>query len=259
MAPRIGSSRHVPDRIIDTWIYKVKDVEFEQREWVEPEDDDPKDDRGLDARNESQSYEMKKQRVKNKIVTMQVELHKKTSQSEEPPHPTEDVHFEVYCKELNLRMEGTDIAALRAAVWDFLDKKFEIKWEYYYLVRVDHQRAWRADGTGMVFSYDGVWKGTTWDGKLLLKQYDGTEMKIKVWPGEFTDKGGNVIACIPANDMNKAALEEFTRRIDVLRKKLADFLRPDQIMQTLTNMAGLALLPPAPSSDLPPEANEPEP
>jgi hypothetical protein len=250
MATKVGQSRHVADRVIDTWIYKVKDVEFETREYVEPEDGD----HGKDERSESERYEMKKQRVKNKIVTMQVELHKKTTHSEEPPHPTQDVHFEVYCKELDLRMNGTDIEALRAAVWAHLDKKFGIKWEYYYLVKVEKQRAWRADGTGMVFNYDGVWKGTTWDGKLLLKQYDGGHYVIKVWPGEFTDEHDKVIACIPADEMNKTALKEFTRRIDVLREKLADFLRPENIVATLTNMSALALLPPAPPGE--PKDNE---
>lgn len=245
MPPRIGDKRHVPHRVIDTWIYKVKDVEFETRDYVESDEEGP----GPDERPQSERYEMQKKRVKNKLITMQLILHKKNTHSEEPPHPTEEVHFEVKCKEIDVTMEGTDIEALRAAAWDFLDKKFQIKWEYYYLVKVEHNRPWRADGTGMVFSYDGVYKGTTWDGKLLLKQYEGSKFKIKVWPGEFTDNGGNIIACIPANDLNKAALEEFCRRMDEMRKVMADYLRPARILQTLADLSGQLPFLPAPQPE----------
>jgi ferritin-like protein len=34
--------------------------------------------------------------------------------------------------------------------------------------------------------------------------------------------------------------------VDVLRDNLAEFLRPDVIMQNLANLSGCALLPPAP-------------
>lgn len=253
MPPRIGERRHVPDRVIDTWIYKVKDVEFENREYIEPEGEDP----GQDERQENERYEMKKQRVKNKIITMRLELHKKTSQSEEPPHPTEDVHFEVYCKELDLRMSGTDIELLRTAMWEHLDKKFAIKWEGYYLVEVKESRSWGGkSGTGIQFEYDTVWRGTTWDGKFLLKKYDGSHFVIRPWPGEFTDNGGNVMACIPATEENKAALKEFCKRMDRMREVMADYLRPERILKTLADLGGAMPFLPAPSTDKPPDAAE---
>lgn len=245
MPRRTGETRHNPDRVIDTWIYKVKDVEFETREYVEGGEEDT-DERGRDTRPRSERYEFRKQRVKNKLVKVELRYCKETLQSDEPPHPTKNVSFEVYCDELDLKMAGTDIEALRAAVWERLDKRFEIKWEAFFLVTVNRERPWHGDGTGMMFSYDVVYRGTTWDGKFLLKQYDGSEFKIKPWPGEFTDKGGNVLACIPVTDMNREALEQFAKRIDILRGKLADFLRPENILQTLANLSGLALLPPVP-------------
>ena len=244
MPRELGSKRNVPDRVIDTWVYKVKDVEFEHREWVDPELEPGE----RDTRQADEKYEMRKERVKNKVVTIEVRLCKTTRQSEEPPHPTEDVHFEVYCEELKLKIEGTDIDALRAAIWDRLDKRFEIKWEQFYLIEVDENRPWGgASGTGIMFEYDTVWRGTTWDGKFLLKKYEGHEFKIKTWPGEFTDKGGKVIACIAATDQNREALEEFCKRMDQMRKVMSDYLRPARIMETLANLSGnLPFLPPAP-------------
>jgi hypothetical protein len=44
---------------------------------------------------------------------------------------------------------------------------------------------------------------------------------------------------------NREALEEFGKRIDALRERLADYLKPQHIMKTLTGLNGLALLPQA--------------
>lgn len=250
----LGDRRHVPDRLFDTWIYKVKDVEFEQPEYVKPGDDD-EDERGRDTRNSDEKYVPRKQRVKNKIVEIKVYYIKKTKQSEEPPHPTEEVKFEVKCKELKLDMEGTDIEHLKAAVWDRLDEKFKIKWEGFYLVEVERNHPWGGyTGAGIMFKYDHVYRGTTWDGKLLLKRYEGHEFKIKPWPGDFTDKGGHVIACIPETELNKSALENFCARMDELRKVMADYLKPEVILKTLANLSQTMPFLPAPKEE--PKENE---
>jgi hypothetical protein len=245
MSRRLGSTRHVPERVIDTWYYKVKDVEIERNEYIEPEDGD----HGHDEREDHEKHVVKGERIVNKTVKIELILHKKTSQSEEPPHPTESVEFEVKCEELKLNMTGTDIEALRAGMWDQLDAKFDIKWEQFYLVTVSPTRGWNgAAGTGILFEYDNVWRGTTWDGKLLMKKYDSHEFKIKPWPGEFTDKGGKVIACIPVNEMNTLALQNFSDRMDKMREVMADFLRPEKIMQTLADLSGHLPFLPAPST-----------
>jgi len=249
MPRELGSSRHNPYKLIDTWVYKVKDVEIERLDYVSPEDED-KDERGRDQRKHIDRHERRKERIKNKIVKIELRMEKQTEQSEEPPHPTRNVSFELVCQELDIKMEGTDIEVLRQAMWGALDKKFEVKWEHFFLVEIDQQRPWGGgDGTGLIFSYKGVYRGTTWDGKFLMKEWSGHEMKIKVWPGAFTDSGGKIIACIEDNEMNRAALDEFSKRIDELRKRLAEFLTPERIMQTLTNLAGVALLPPVPKND----------
>jgi hypothetical protein len=230
---RLGDKRHIPSKVIDTWVYKVKDVELERMEYIpEEEREDP-----------LVKTRVQRERVVNKIVTIEVRLEKKTKQTEEAPHPLDTVSFTVVCKELDIEMRGTDIEALRAAMWSKLDTQFEIKWERYFLVDVDQSRPFTGLGTGLTVSYDTVYKGTTWDGKLLLRRWSYRDERIELWPGEFRVKGNRVIACIPGTDANEESLKEFVRRVDLLREKLQDFLRPDQILQTLANLRGFNLLP----------------
>lgn len=100
----------------------------------------------------------------------------------------------------------------------------------------------------MEFSYERVEKGVTWDGKELLRQRDWrADVVVKPWPGRFEDRNGRVIACIEVTDHNTAALEEFTRRIHELRRRLSDTLKPENIGHTLATLSSLALLPPAPA------------
>jgi hypothetical protein len=130
-------------------------------------------------------------------------------------------------------------------MWDLLSDKYRTKWETYYLVEIKPEHVYEGIGTGFTFGWDEVEKGVAWDGSLLLRQhrnYGGTV--ISPWPGEFRDKNGKVMACIPGTPENLRALREFRDRIDALREKLADFLRPDVIQQTLSNLSGNNLLPP---------------
>jgi len=236
MPRKIGETRHNPYRVVDTWVYEVKEVEIERFEAV------PKDER----EDGDDKHVIHKERVVNRKVMCELRMDKKTAQSNLPPHPTQSVAFELVCEELDFRLTGTDIDALRAAMWAKLDKKFEIQWTSYYLVQVRRARVYEGMGEGLEFSYSDVYKGITWDGKLLMRKWSWREERIEPWPGAFKDEGGKVMACIPANDTNREALKEFGRRIGVLRDRLADFLRPDKIEQTLANPAGFALLPPAP-------------
>lgn len=239
--PPPGSRRHVPEKVIDSWVYKVKDVEFDVEDYIPEEEREDED---------SPQYKRRKERVRNKIVKVELRMEKTTKQSEEAPHPLDTVKLSLVCPELKIKLEGTDVESLRATMWSMLDKKYEIKWEPYFLVEISHSYPYTGLGTGLTFSYKNIYKGTTWDGKSLLKVYRGgsygSSDKIEPWPGAFTNKNGNVIACIQETDANRDALTEFSRRIDVLRQALAGFLKPETILQTLTDMAGLRLLPPAP-------------
>jgi hypothetical protein len=172
-------------------------------------------------------------------------MEKKTAEAGGPPYALTEVNFLVTCDDPKFKFQGTDIEELRYAAWDKLDDKYKINWENYYLVQVQPERIYEGLGSGLSMSYKHVYKGTTWDGKELMKEsaWRG-EPKISAWPGRFTDNAGRAIACIPDTKENTRALEEFAKRIDTLRGLIRDTLKPEMIMQTLQNLSGLALLPP---------------
>lgn len=229
----LGDRRSVPEKVIDKWTYKVKDVEIEFLDYV-PE---------KERTHADEKTKLTRERVKNKVVNVELRMVKTTVQSEEAPHPLQSVKLIAYCPELKTKMEGTDVEALRAAMWSMLDEHFAIKWERYYLVKVDQQRVYSGTGTALAVSYDDVYKGTTHDGKVLMRIWRYRDNRIELWPGVFKEANGNVIACIPATEANKLALEEFIRRTNILREKLQEFLKPERIEQTLANLAGFNLLP----------------
>lgn len=217
-----------PTKVTD-WFYDVKDLEVFERE---PRIDD----------DEEAPEPIK--RVITKKVKVEVWMEKETAEVGGPPYALTKVNLVVTCTEPKFRYSGTDIALLREAAWSELDKKFEIKWERYFLVQVQPERIYEGLGAGLSFVYKDVYKGTTWDGKELMKDYGWRgEPKITVWPGRFTDKNGRTVACIPDNEANKLALEEFAKRVEKLRDLMRETLRPEVIMQTLQNLSGLALLP----------------
>lgn len=220
-----------PTKVTD-WFYDVKDLEVSDQ---------------MPVIEEGEELPEPTKRVITKKVKVEVWMEKKTSEIGGPPYALSEVSFLVTCDEPKFKFTGTDIEELRVAAWDKLDKKFEIKWENYYLVQVVPERIYEGQGAGLTFSYKHVYKGTTWDGKELMKEYgwNAREPKITAWPGRFKDKAGKAIACIPDNPENKRALEEFAKRIDKLREMIRDTLKPEVIMQTLQNLSGMALLPPA--------------
>jgi hypothetical protein len=219
-----------PTKVTD-WFYDVKDLEVLDRE--------PSAEEGEEAPEP-------KKRVVTKKVKVEVWMDKKTSETGGPPYALTEVSFTIKCDDPKFSFSGTDIECLRETAWGTLDDKFKIKWENFYLVKVRPERIYDGQGSGLSFSYDWVYKGTTWDGKELLRQsqFRG-EDKITPWPGRFTDKNGQTLACIPATDENREALEEFGRRVDKLRDLMRDTLKPENIIKTLQNLSGLALLPPA--------------
>lgn len=229
--------------LVDTWVYEFSGLAPE------------------DTRTEEEIEEGVKKpapTVHGKKIKIELRLIKEFARSERPPLATKEVSFKVLCKEANIEIEGTDIEALRVAVWDRLDKKYGTVWETYYLVEIAPGRTWEGIGTGLNFSYKTVERGVAWDGTLLLREYDRggdfrtSPYKVSPWPGEFRDKNGTVLACIPGGAKNHDALTEFARRIDALRDKLVDMVRPERILHTLETLSTNNLLPP------PKSANEPE-
>jgi hypothetical protein len=234
MAGKRHSNEGNGGTLIDTWWYQYKGI-------VEEGTSDGEEVSGVKPI----------QTVQEKKVKVEVRLMKKFRDSDAPPLATKEVWFVIVCKEAEFKLEGTDIEALRVAMWEKLDTKFEIKWERYFLVRIDPMSPYDGIGSGFTFGYDWVEKGVAWDGTLVLRERPrfGGE-KVRPWPGEFKDKMGRVMACIPHTEQNHDSLREFSNRIDSLRQHLADFLKPEVIMKTLASMSGgNFLLPPADKSD----------
>ena len=142
-------------------------------------------------------------------------------------------------------IEGPDIQLLRSETWSRMDKRFEIEWFEYYLVTICPTRIYDGQGEGLELNYKSVWKGITWEGKELLRECDrfsDYRYKIRPWPGKFTSRDGTITACIPENEMTKSALEEFCKKLVLVREALEKLVTPEAIMHTLTNISGLKLL-----------------
>ena len=221
---------HSNGKLIDTWYYEYEGI---------PSDPEMDDD---------ENAKRPEPKVKDIKVPVKLYLYKKFK-SDTPPLSVSEVWFGVECATPEIDLQGSDIEALRAAMWEHLDKHYEVRWETYYLVEIRQNGPYSGMGTGLTFGYDTVSKGTAFDGTLLLKQYQYSRgFVISPWPGEFRDRQGTVIACIPSNDLTRSALEAFSKRIDLLREKLVDLVRPEEIEQTLLNLSYMNLLP-APSDE----------
>ncbi len=215
-------------KLIDTWTYAYRGAPA---------------DFGADE-------EKQPQLVQDCKVTFRVYIVKEQKALHEPPHLTAGVSFKVECEQPLLRLEGTDLELLRKEAFARCDAHFATKWEKWYLVEVIPQGSYQGSGTGLIFQYRDVERGVAWDGTVLLKDRDWNarryEEKISAWPGEFTNRNGRIVACIIASPANTAALEEFTRRIDLLREALEKMLTPENILTTLLHLSSLTLLPAAP-------------
>ncbi|WP_432263101.1 hypothetical protein [Cupriavidus sp. TMH.W2] len=224
--PRGKIRERTAGKLVDTWHYEY--------EGIRSDDSVCEDEQG--------SATDSAKRVEGIKVPVELRLHKKFVESVAPPLATKEVWFTVQCKEPAFCLTGSDIEALRAAMWEKLNARFAVRWEQFYLVEIRRDSHWEGRGSGLKFVYNRVERGTAWDGTLLMRKFEHRGWKITPWPGEFKDEGGKVMACIPATKENETALDEFGKRIDSLRERLADFLRPHAIMETLSNLSQIPLL-----------------
>jgi len=219
--------------LIDTWHYAHKAVGA----------------RSVDGDGEEEAGEPL---VEERKVEIKVRLFKATSPSERPPHVTSAVRLEAECREFGIRVEGTDVEAIRRAVFSRLDETLRIAWREHFLVRVERPHIYDGTGSGAAVSWSTVWKGVAWDGSELMRElgrYEGKTWKVSPWPGAFTQRDGRVMACIPATEANERALREFAAKLDRFRELLGDFLAPDRIDRTLANLSGVPFLPARPDGD----------
>lgn len=222
-------------KLIDTWHY--------QYEGVEVQDAGGRADGASTAEADEAIERDLRARASQIKVPIKLFIHKKYADSDRPPQAVKEVWFSVTCEKPVVRIEGPDIEALRAAMWEKLDEHFKVKWERYYKVQISPGWGTGA-GAGLQFEYTDVDKGTAWDGTLLLREHEFTNGRvIRPWPGEFRDGQGRILACIPNTKENTRALAEFADRIRELRRVLSGFLRPEVILQTLSDLSAIALLP----------------
>lgn len=229
--------------LIDTWHWKYQGVEEDS---LAPNlrgvDDDPVDGAGTVAKL-----------VKEQVVPIEVRMLKSFDESHGLPRGVKDVEFVLVCKLLELRLQGSDIEALRQAMWSRLESHFHIKWEAWYLVQIAPARSHMGDlETGFALSQNTIYRGVARDGTVLMREYDRNRTfspwRYKPWPGEYQKKGGHVVACIPATKENDRALDEFRSRIRELQNRLSDLVKPQVILQTLANLSQIGLPAPATSN-----------
>lgn len=245
MAARKGSNG-ADGLLIDTWHWKYQGVEAALSPHLRGEEAEPHV-----AEGQMESSEDKRdQLVKEQVLAIEVRMLKKLS-DEQIPRTVKGVEFKVSCKALGISLIGTDIEILRTALWSKLEIAHEIKWEKWYLVQIASANSFKGDlEVGFALSQNTIYRGVAKDGTILMREYDRGRTygpwRYKPWPGAYQDKGGHVIACIPGTSANDDALDEFRDRIRALQKKISDLVKPEAILATLANLAGIGL--PAPDN-----------
>ncbi|MBG6083086.1 hypothetical protein [Rubrivivax gelatinosus] len=228
--------------LIDTWYWKYQGVDSDLSAHLKGEERDLEDD------GNGPRQDRRPQLVKEQVVKIEVRLLKELA-DEQVPRTVRAVEFAVVCPALGIRLQGTDIEALRVALWSKLESIHAIRWERWYLVQISPASSYVGDiETGFCLSESTIYRGVARDGTALMRERprgrNYAEWRYGLWPGEYQDRNGHVMACIPATEANERSLEEFRARIRELRCRLSELVRPEVILQTLANLSGVGL--PAP-------------
>lgn len=235
--------------LVKKWTWKYQGVESELSDFLRGEDQEPHGSEGLMKKSQDQRSML----VKEKVVNIELRLLEQLN-DEDLPRTVKAVEFKLVCRDLGIELIGSDVEALRKAMWAKLEKAHEIKWEPWYLVQIASARSFVGDmEVGFSLSQNTIYKGVAGDGSVLMREYERgrtfSPWRYKPWPGAYQDKGGHVIACIPSTPANDAALDEFRERIRALQKMISDMVKPETIMETLANLAGVGLPAPLSSTD----------
>lgn len=248
-----GKSNNGSGVLVDTWYWEFPGIEL-LGALTDPKSASDVPDEGDEENEVDDRIKLAKMLVKGQKIPVEVRLKKEFGRDQKTPMSVGGVSFTVGCPTLKIGVTGTDIEALRVALWSMLEQTYKIEWEEYRLVYIGDARGHYAMiETGFSLGTSTVWKGTAPDGSVLMREIDnhnrtGKIWAYKPWPELYTNRNGKVMACIPATEQNLAALQEFRARILALKERLQDLIKPEQIIQTLQNLAGVSMLP-APSQD----------
>lgn len=192
--------------------------------------EDEKDEEGVDSR-----------KVVNRKVAIDLFLQKQFNTADDRPAPAEtiDLSFTLHCAESGDTVHGFDVRAMLKEMRGKLDHRFKIKWADYFIVRVGPARSYDGGiGTGLSFSYDTIERGVALDGSVLMRRMNhysrlhDRAMVIEPWPKDVKENG-RIVATVIASEENRARLELFQQKIDLLRKALAAMVTPQRLEETL--------------------------
>lgn len=174
-------------------------------------------------------------------IRLKIDVHmsKDFEISDSNPKPVRGASFNLICE--GERVEGSDIDACIKAMRAKLDKRFKIKWQNWLKVSINKETIYQGSGSGLSLRWERVERGVAHDGTHLMRTYygyNGKTWKVEPWPEYFKDRNGKTLACIPETSENVEALETFAKKIDEMRKVLAEFVSPEQIEETLRQIAG---------------------
>lgn len=182
-----------------------------------------------------------RRKVVNRKIAIDLYMQKQFNTADERPAPAEtiDLSFSLMCPETHDVVHGFDIRAMLKEMRGRLDHRFKIAWANYFIVRVGPARSFDGGiGTGLAFSYDTIERGVALDGSLLMRRMNHHSRLherlwiIEPWPKDVKENG-RIVATIIATDENRAKLELFQQKIDLLRKALADMVTPQRLEETL--------------------------
>jgi hypothetical protein len=158
---------------------------------------------------------------------------------------TREVIFGVELDDPKICLWSTDIEALRSAVMSKLADHYEIAWEEWWIVEVGEGYLSTVDGGESVeLSRHECLIGDTPEGEKVhrIPRFGGGDEIRKGWPEISTkrtrrDRGST--ALVKATDVNTNALEDFAKRLKLLRDRLKEFLSPQQIAVSLQKVGAL--------------------
>lgn len=127
--------------LVDTWEWRTPAVDTDLSAHIRGEDEEPFGPDGEMRRSEDH----RKKLVKDKVLKIEVRLLKQHFNTGDAEGQLRSVEFSVACDEIDLKLVGSDIEALRTAAWAKLEAQFHITWEKFFLVQIASAQSYKGD------------------------------------------------------------------------------------------------------------------